>query len=77
VKSYIVTLFTGNPKPQITWEKDGDKVTDHYGQWSLKLEDLSTHDTGNYTCLVCNMAACINFVFEVDVIGMFLPLQDN
>jgi hypothetical protein len=72
-----MTLFTGNPKPEITWEKDGDIVTDHNGQWSLKLEDLSTHDTGNYTCSVCNLVACINFVFEVDVIGMFLSLQDN
>lgn len=58
----------GNPKPQITWEKDGGKVTDHHDQWSLKLEDMSGLDTGNYTCLVCNSVACINFVFEVDVI---------
>jgi len=72
-----VTLFTGNPKPHITWEKDGSKVADHHDQWSLKLEDMSAHDTGNYTCIVCNLVACINFVFEVDVIGMFLSLRDN
>ena len=72
-----MTLFTGNPKPQITWEKDGRKVTDHYDQWSLKLEDLSAHDAGNYTCIVCNSVSCINFIFEVDVIGMLLSLRNN
>ena len=52
-------------------------MNDHYGQWSLKLEDLSINDTGNYTCFVCNSIACINFVFGVDVMGMFLSVHDN
>jgi hypothetical protein len=76
VKSHIVPMFTGNPKPHITWEKDGDKI-DHSDRWSLKLENLSVHDIGNYTCFVCNSLACINFVFEVNVIGTFLSVQDN
>jgi hypothetical protein len=72
-----VTLFTGNSKLEIFWEKDGSKMIDRYNQWSLTLENLSMHDTGNYTSLVCSSIACIYFIFEVDVIGMLLSLQDN
>jgi hypothetical protein len=71
-KSYSVIMFTGNPKPNIFWKKDGDNMAVHRNQWSLKLENLSVHDIGKYTCFVCSSIACINFVFEVDVIGMFL-----
>nr|CAD7198813.1 unnamed protein product [Timema douglasi] len=66
----------GNPSPNITWFKNGE-VPDralgsiHYGRWSLMLEDLITQDSGNYTCIVCNVYDCINFTFKVDIIERF------
>ncbi|KAJ9581128.1 hypothetical protein L9F63_023694, partial [Diploptera punctata] len=63
----------GNPEPNITWTKDGE--TPHrefgivrYARWALAMEDLVVADSGNYTCLVCNIHGCINFTFKVDVI---------
>ncbi|XP_075223226.1 fibroblast growth factor receptor homolog 1-like isoform X2 [Lycorma delicatula] len=63
----------GNPSPNITWLKNG--ITPerylgvvHYRQWSIALEDLVPTDSGNYTCVVCNILACINFTYKVDII---------
>lgn len=70
---YRVTVPTGNPEPNITWTKDGNVLSNRqYGQWSLKMEDTVVYDSGNYTCVVCNFNGCINFTFELDIIGMFL-----
>jgi len=70
-------LFTGNPEPNITWTKDGAAPyrllgNVRYGRWSLILEDLVVSDSGNYSCIVCNLCGCINFTFKVDIIGMFI-----
>jgi hypothetical protein len=70
-------LFVGNPEPNITWTKDGAPPHRHLGsirngRWSLILEDLVVSDSGNYTCIVCNLCGCINFTYKVDIIGMFI-----
>ncbi|CAG9855416.1 unnamed protein product [Phyllotreta striolata] len=68
---------TGYPLPNITWFKEdktpptrklGDIKTGH---WSLTLEDLVSADSGNYTCLVCNVLGCINHTFEVNVVERY------
>jgi hypothetical protein len=65
-------VSAGNPEPNITWTKDKNILSSlRYGQWSLKMEDITVHDSGNYTCFICNLVGCINFTFEVDIIGMF------
>lgn len=66
----------GNPFPNITWTKDGLPPTRHlgtirYSRWSIVLEDLVTDDAGNYTCIVCNTEGCIDFTFNVDVMGKY------
>jgi hypothetical protein len=72
-------LFIGNPEPNITWTKDGLPPHRHLGsirngRWSLILEDLVVSDSGNYTCIVCNLCGCINFTYKVDIIGRFISL---
>ncbi|XP_039283347.1 fibroblast growth factor receptor homolog 1 isoform X3 [Nilaparvata lugens] len=64
----------GNPYPNITWLKNGQPPERALGnilyrQWSITLEDLVTTDSGNYTCIVCNSLGCIDFSFQVDIIG--------
>ncbi|RZF43116.1 hypothetical protein LSTR_LSTR001294 [Laodelphax striatellus] len=63
----------GNPYPNITWLKNGhppERTLGNilYRQWSITLEDLVTTDSGNYTCIVCNILGCIDFSFQVDII---------
>ncbi|XP_065340187.1 fibroblast growth factor receptor homolog 1-like isoform X1 [Cloeon dipterum] len=63
----------GNPTPNITWYKDG-AVPERalggiqYGQWTMKLQDLITADSGNYTCVLCNQLGCIDYTFRLDVV---------
>ncbi|CAL1679771.1 unnamed protein product [Lasius platythorax] len=64
---------TGNPRPNITWLKNNDEPRRDLGtairtKWTLRLEDLVTKDSGNYTCIVCNHLGCINHTFKVDII---------
>lgn len=65
---------TGNPRPNITWLKNNEEPRRDLGtairtKWTLRLEDLVTKDSGNYTCIVCNHLGCINHTFKVDIIG--------
>ncbi|XP_011254079.1 fibroblast growth factor receptor homolog 1 isoform X1 [Camponotus floridanus] len=66
-------LSTGNPRPNITWLKNNEEPRRDLGtairtKWSLRLEDLVTKDSGNYTCIVCNHLGCINYTYKVDII---------
>ncbi|XP_071565414.1 fibroblast growth factor receptor homolog 1 isoform X3 [Temnothorax nylanderi] len=63
----------GNPRPNITWLKNNEEPRRDLGvvirtKWTLRLEDLVTKDSGNYTCIVCNYLGCINYTFKVDII---------
>lgn len=65
----------GNPVPNITWYKNNkNPVTRNLGQvrsnrYQILLEDLVTSDSGNYTCVVCNIKGCINFTYKLEIIG--------
>nr|QWT43346.1 fibroblast growth factor receptor 1 [Alitta virens] len=64
----------GRPKPTITWLKNGKHFTSRpYGKiltrrWSLKMDDLTEDDDGNYTCVVSNMHGSINWTHTLDVV---------
>lgn len=64
----------GNPSPNITWYRDNNVPQRklgavHYRQWSITLEDVIPSDSGNYTCVVCNVYGCINYTFKVIIQG--------
>lgn len=64
----------GNPRPNITWLKNGEEPQRTVGpiimtKWTLRVEDLVVTDGGNYACIVCNIHGCINHTFKVEVIG--------
>ena len=52
----------GDPKPQITWTKNGMRISDsgpHYfmdGSGSLEVLSADQRDTGTYSCTAVNVA---------------------
>jgi Immunoglobulin I-set domain len=69
----------GNPKPNITWTKNGEVIMRSMGQVSYKkyaivLEDLVPKDSGAYDCKVCNKLGCINYTTKLEVLGEFCYL---
>lgn len=65
---------TGNPTPNITWYKNNGPPERTLGDikhnsWGLTMEDAVTTDSGNYTCVVCNYLACINYTYKVNIVG--------
>ncbi|XP_078053623.1 fibroblast growth factor receptor homolog 1 [Augochlora pura] len=63
----------GNPRPNITWYKNNEIPKRTLGtvvitKWTFRLEDLVPEDSGNYTCVVCNILGCINRTSKVDII---------
>ncbi len=66
--------MAGNPKPTIKWEKDGKRIERtigkvKYSKWAIMLEDLVPMDSGAYTCILCNVHACINHTTRLMVEG--------
>lgn len=67
----------GNPTPNITWLKNGEVPKRMLGEiklhpYALYMEDVVTSDSGEYTCIVCNVLGCINFTYTVDVVGKYM-----
>ncbi len=66
---------TGQPKPQIIWEKDGRTLTDadlgesKRAHWTLHLDDLKLSDSGQFTCRVFNKYGEINATYVLGVVG--------
>lgn len=71
----MVFLFItkGNPTPNITWTKDSNEITNTdkvtMRKWSIFINELTTSDTGLYTCKICNAHGCIEHDTQLDVQG--------
>ncbi|XP_055852756.1 fibroblast growth factor receptor homolog 1-like isoform X2 [Episyrphus balteatus] len=53
----------GVPTPNITWTKNEKPISRSMGKvvykkWGIQMEDSIPEDSGNYTCLVCNIHGC-------------------
>lgn len=67
----------GNPKPKITWNKDGKEIktrrpgTDEKykkEKWTLQVSKVTLGDTGNYTCHAENSAGRIYMTYYLRVL---------
>uniref|UniRef100_T1IQE1 receptor protein-tyrosine kinase n=1 Tax=Strigamia maritima TaxID=126957 RepID=T1IQE1_STRMM len=63
----------GNPKPNITWIKDGKPIKRPTFQhkWSLTIDGLVPEDKGSFTCILTNELGSINGTYTVDVIERY------
>ncbi|XP_013392948.1 fibroblast growth factor receptor 2 isoform X2 [Lingula anatina] len=66
----------GNPEPTTTWLRNNQKFDHNSRQiggvtirkFQLMLNDLTTDDIGNYTCIVSNSLGSINHTFTLDIV---------
>uniref|UniRef100_A0A8C6WKR7 Fibroblast growth factor receptor-like 1 n=1 Tax=Neogobius melanostomus TaxID=47308 RepID=A0A8C6WKR7_9GOBI len=65
---------SGNPRPEIVWLKDDRPLSEHevgegrQKKWTLSLRNLSSEQSGRYTCRVSNRAGQINATYKLEVI---------
>lgn len=77
MKKHIVETVGGhiklkcktNENNNVTWYKNNTMQISSKMPWSLLLENVSNDDSGNYTCIACNRIKCINFTYELIIIG--------
>lgn len=67
-------ITDGNSYPNITWLKNGapierSDIVFKNNRGTIVLDDLSTNDGGNYTCIACNPEGCINHITQLVVGG--------
>ena len=73
----LVCSFTGNPAPQIRWEKDGSlflhggsrRTINTSGRSLLEINNLALSDAGVYTCSVSNDAGNATRSVRLEVRG--------
>lgn len=54
----------------VTWYKNNiTKLQDQ--TWKLLLRSVTQNDLGNYTCIACNHGGCINFTYELIILGKY------
>lgn len=73
--SHCVTIFLGNPIPEITWLKDGKQLLPDgrhlvlsHGRYLL-ISAVQVADTGRYSCLASNIAGDRSRHFNLNVLG--------
>jgi hypothetical protein len=73
---YICLFIYCRPTPQVEWNKlggdlpKGRETKENYGK-TLKIENISFQDKGNYRCTAQNSLGIVSHDFHVIVEGMF------
>ncbi|XP_060076596.1 fibroblast growth factor receptor-like 1 [Ylistrum balloti] len=72
----FVCKAVGNPRPQVSWLKDGNSIsTDDDNSkrpsWTLKITELKESDSGRYSCVVNNRQGAISYNYSLEVIEKF------
>lgn len=67
-------LVEGNPEPNITWTKNGEKIERKMGKvkqqkYAITLEELVPDDSGLYKCEACNPSGCVDWSTKLEVQG--------
>ena len=65
---------TGSPMPEITWTKNGNKMSlgnmvNQLGNGTLVIRKVSVDESGTYTCTATNIAGKSNGTTNVDAVG--------
>lgn len=68
-------LVEGNPEPNITWTKNGERIERKMGKvkqqkYAITLEELVPDDSGLYKCEACNPSGCVDWTTKLEVQGM-------
>ena len=66
---------TGLPSPRITWRKDAEEISTHANttyvtrEGTLQINNVTTKDSGVYTCEAVNRAGRFSYSSEFKIIG--------
>ncbi|CAH1377636.1 unnamed protein product [Tenebrio molitor] len=63
----------GTPKPHITWYKNNNQIhtTNNHFQFhhhTLQIQNVQFDDRGQYVCLACNDAGCIEHIYYLKIV---------
>ena len=59
----------GNPKPLVTWIKNGRVLQSNISKTELIIHDASENDAGTFECEVSNSVGALTYTMEVTVKG--------
>jgi hypothetical protein len=67
----------GTPKPHITWYKNNNQIhtaNNHFQfhHHTLQIQNVQFDDRGQYVCLACNDAGCIEHIYYLKIVGEFV-----
>lgn len=76
LKMFTIYVLFHRPTPQVDWNKmggdlpKGRETKENYGK-TLKIENVSSQDKGNYRCTASNFLGSATHDFQVTVEGTF------